>query len=271
MELFAIIMTDLFNIAFAGLIAGVVFSMPVAGPISILITSNALKGRLRFCKRTAVGASIVEFIYVFIVIIGIKSLFSYYQPFIPYIILIGSLFLLGVAYKISRTKLDLNEIQKSDVNSIDENKGGLRSGLILNFTNPSLFVGWLVSSFLVFSLMNQMGISTGGLDLIINQNINTVSEMVGDEFSELKDIETNSNPEKQVQNEQEISPVILSFTYASMVGVGGFIWLYYFSKLLVTYRYKLSISIINRIIQALGIIMFVIAGFLIYKSILMLK
>lgn len=260
--------TDLFNISVAGLIAGIVFSMPVAGPISILITSNALSGRLRFCKRTAIGASIVEFIYVFIVIIGIKSLFSYYQPFIPYIIMIGSLFLVGVAYKISKTKLDLKEIEKADNKGEDANKGGLRSGLILNFTNPSLFVGWLASSFLVFSLMTQMGIGTGGLDMVISDNINSLSEMVGDEFSELSEIETEKV--SPTENPQEVSPVVLALAYSSMVGLGGFIWLFYFAKLLVTYRYKLSISVINRVIQTLGIIMFVIAGFLLYKSVLML-
>lgn len=262
---------DIFNISLAGLIAGVVFSMPVAGPVSILITSNALSGRLRFCKRTAIGASIVEFIYVFIVIIGIKSLFSYYQPFIPYIILIGSLFLVGVAFKISRTKINLNEIDKSDINSVDKNKGGLRSGLILNFTNPSLFVGWLASSFLVFSLMTQMGIGTGGLDLIINENINSVSELAGEEFRNLNELDTQSQITKTPDGiEKEVSPILLSFAYASMVAIGGFIWLFYFAKLLVTYRYKLSISIINRIIQTLGVVLFVIAGFLLYKSILMI-
>lgn len=261
---------DLFNISLAGLIAGIVFSMPVAGPVSILITSNALSGRLRFCRRTAIGASIVEFIYVFIVIIGIKSLFSFYQPFIPYIILVGSVFLLGVAYKISRTKLDLNKIEKGDLNSVEHNKGGMRSGLILNFTNPSLFVGWLASSFLVFSLMTQMGISTGGLDIIISENINSVSEIVGQDFDNLQGLDAAPQVETLSEESENISAVLLSFAYASMVGFGGFLWLYYFAKLLVRYRYKLSINIINRIIQTLGIILFVIAGFLVYKAVLML-
>jgi len=257
---------DLFNISVAGLIAGIVFSMPVAGPISILITSNALGGRLRFCKRAAIGAAIVEFIYVFIVIIGIKSLFSYYQPFIPYLILVGSFFLVAVAYKITTTKINLNEIEKTEKRK-DANRGGLRAGLILNLTNPSLFVGWLASSFLVFSLMTQMGIGTGGLDMVINDNINSISEIAGDQFNELSEIETKKIP---VEKPQEISPVALAMAYSAMVGFGGFLWLFFFAKLLVTYRYKLSISLINKVIQTLGIIMFVIAGFLLYKSVLML-
>ena len=48
---------SILTISIAGLLAGFIFSMPIAGPISILITSNALKGRLRYCNLVNLGAS----------------------------------------------------------------------------------------------------------------------------------------------------------------------------------------------------------------------
>ena len=83
---------SIITIFIVGLIAGIIFSVPVAGPISIIIISKALEGKLRFCQRTAIGAAIVEFVYVFIVVYGIAALYSYYQPFIPYLLIIGAIF-----------------------------------------------------------------------------------------------------------------------------------------------------------------------------------
>lgn len=84
---------SLTTLILVGFTAGFVFAMPIAGPISIIITSNALKGNIKYCIRTALGASIVEFIYVLIAVLGLSALFSLYSPLIPYLLLVGSFFL----------------------------------------------------------------------------------------------------------------------------------------------------------------------------------
>ena len=53
---------SLATISIIGLMVGFIFSVPVAGPISILITSHALKGEGRYCVRVAFG-TIVWFYY----------------------------------------------------------------------------------------------------------------------------------------------------------------------------------------------------------------
>ena len=70
-----------------GLFAGFFFSVPIAGPISILITSNALKNKFKHCLRIALGGAIVEVIYVFVALYGLTSLYSYYQKGIPIILI----------------------------------------------------------------------------------------------------------------------------------------------------------------------------------------
>jgi threonine/homoserine/homoserine lactone efflux protein len=71
---------SIITISVAGLLAGFIFSMPIAGPISILITSNALKGRLRNSILVSIGASIADFTYVFIAVFSLTKLYSFYKP-----------------------------------------------------------------------------------------------------------------------------------------------------------------------------------------------
>ena len=103
---------SLITMSIAGFLTGFIFSMPIAGPISIIITSNALKGRKRYCNLFNVGASIGDFIYVFIAVFGLTKLYTFYKPVIPYIFSFGSLLLIFLAYKIYRTKIDIEHLEE---------------------------------------------------------------------------------------------------------------------------------------------------------------
>src|ERR1043165_7408829 len=132
---------SLITISLVGLVVGFIFSVPIAGPISILITSNALKGRVRYCHRATVGASFADFVFVFIALYGITKLYSLYKPFIPYILLTGALFLLYVGYKIYKTTVDLEHIHETNprAEKIEhQHKGGFRTGFLISFLNPTL-------------------------------------------------------------------------------------------------------------------------------------
>ena len=83
---------SIFTISVTGLLAGFIFAMPIAGPISILITSNALKGRLRYCNLVSLGASLADFTFVFIAVYGVTKLYSFYAPIIPYMYTAGAIF-----------------------------------------------------------------------------------------------------------------------------------------------------------------------------------
>ena len=163
---------SLSTISIVGLVAGFIFSVPVAGPISILITSKSLKGDHRYCISAAIGASIVDFLYCFIAVYSFTRLYELYRPIINYIFLFGSGFLFFIGVKIFRTKLSLNAIQKSeDDPPTMKKKGGFWAGFMVNFLNPSLFIGWLLSSFLIMSVVSDLGFNTGGLENVLNNNI----------------------------------------------------------------------------------------------------
>src|SRR5450759_1534038 len=156
--------------------------MPIAGPISIMITSNALKGRLRYCNLVSLGASFADFTYVFIAVFGLTRLYSFYKPLIPYIFAVGSIFFLFLGYKIIRTKIDIEHLE--DKSHLTEKikkreKGAFYTGFMINFLNPTLFIGVLTSSFFVISLIASLGFHTGGLAIKIDENVKEISNIEG--------------------------------------------------------------------------------------------
>ncbi len=255
------------TILLIGYFAGFVFAMPIAGPLSIVVTSNALKGNINFCYRTALGGSIVEFIYVLVAVFGLSLLLSLYYSFIPYMLLLGAFFLLFVGVKIFRTNITLYDIEKSS-NNLNNNinkSGGFRTGLIINLTNPSFFFGIITSSFLVLSFSSSIGLNTGGLDLLVHVNVTTFQEFTGNRLTE---IDSSYIPIEIPEGTPEHSSYtfLLSLTYAFSLALGGFTWLVILTRQLLKHRDKIKINILNWIIRFLGLALCGIAIFLFWKS-----
>ncbi|MBK7105284.1 MAG: LysE family transporter [Ignavibacteriae bacterium] len=262
---------SLFVIIGLGLFAGFFFSVPIAGPISILVTSNALNNKLRYCLRLALGGALIEFLYVFIAVYGLTSLYNYYHTAIPIILIVGSVFLIYVAVKILRTKLKIDQLRKSDDAEKKINtSGGFRTGLILNLTNPSLFLGWFTSSFLLLSFASSIGLNTGGLDILMYDNVISLEEITGKKLESLEKYNFQPNGETAIITRKSLPSLILSIAYAFMVGVGSFIWFYFLSKFLIKYKEKLKIEWLNGMIKSLGIFLLGIAVYLIYQGIVLI-
>ena len=268
---------SLITISSVGLFTGFIFSIPVAGPISILITSNSLKGEFKYCVRAAVGASIVDFLYCFVAVFSFTQLYELYRPIIQYIFLVGAIFLFIIGIKIARTKLDISTLKKSEIKKAKRwEKGGFWTGFMLNLLNPSLFVGWMMSSFLVMTTVASLGFNTGGLESVLDNNIkamNHIEERYNNHSNQpelpviKKAVEKiDLNPDGKSKAKSVIYPVLLSSSYALFVSFGTIIWFYYFSKLIVKHRKKLKVNTINRIIQCLGILLCFFGFFLAYKA-----
>lgn len=251
----------------SGFLAGFVLSMPIVGPIGILITSNALRGRLRFCIRTAIGAALVEFVYVFFVVYGVSSLFSFYRPFIPYLLILGTVVLLVTGIKIIQTKLDLSHIDDSGIVSDKlKNKGGLRTGILINLTNPTILFSWLITSFLILSSLSSLGLSTSGFDTRLGETVNELEKM-----EELNPEQLSQDTLAQsVSSSDHLSPlpqISLSITFALAVSLGSLLYLISFARFLVKHRAKLNIALLQGIIRSLGVALLILGCFLGYKAI----
>jgi threonine/homoserine/homoserine lactone efflux protein len=262
------VLESIITISIAGLLAGFIFSMPIAGPISILITSNALKGRMRYCNIVSLGASIADFGYVFIAVFGLTRLYSLYKPVIPYIFAIGSIFFFYLGYKIIRTKIDIEHLEDKSLLAEKikrSHKGAFYTGFMINFLNPTLFIGVLTSSFFVISLVASMGLHTGGLAGKMDQNIKEISNVDGEkaENSQVLSIKQFENIHigkiNGRQQDQTDYPakfhMVISIFYALSLSVGSILWFYLMTFLIVRFRQKINIKVISVFIKSLGAVL----------------
>ena len=251
-----------------GSIAGIIYSIPIAGPISIIVVSRAFQGKERFCLRTALGAAIIESIYVFVVVYGIASLSELYQPILPYFLFTGAVFVIIIGLKIRKQKIDLKSIEsKKIITDKYENRGGLITGMAINLTNLTLLINWFIASLITLSFVSSIGLNIGGLDLILNQNIETVSEITGTEFQQIEN--SNSVIENNLSKEphEQATLLILCLAFALGVGAGVYIWLNILTKIIIKYRDKIKTSVLNKLIYVLGIMLILIGIFLGYRAI----
>ena len=143
----------------------------------------------------------------------------------------------------------------------------MRTGIVLNLTNPSLLINWFIASFMTLSFVASIGLNIGGLDLILNKNIESVSQITGTEFQQIE----NGNPgiENNLNNtsNEHVTPLVMGFAFALGVGVGVYIWLHALTKFIIKYRDKIKTSVLNKLISGLGIVLIFIGLFLGYRAV----
>lgn len=270
---------SLIVLSLAGLFTGIVFSAPAAGPITILIVSNALKGKKRYCHRVAYGAAIADLLYTFIAIYSFSHLYRFYEPYIPYIVAAASIFLIFIGIRLTRTQIDYEHMDdKSLLKDKLRNKGGFRIGMMVNLLNPALFVGWLVSSFLVITLVASMGYSTGGLSDQINKTIKnidneSISKKIEEQRAALENLIENMNDHKMEQSSPNQEPAkngrlfFSSLLYAVMVTIGSTAWFYGMGNFMISRRKIFKLSAMNNIVNGLGYVLIIIGVYLAYSAI----
>ncbi|HVN57016.1 MAG TPA: LysE family transporter [Bacteroidales bacterium] len=252
--------------AIAGIVAGFVFSMPIAGPISILITSNAFKGKRKCCNQITVGASFADFFYVLVAFFGLTKLYTLYKPLIPYILCAGALFIIYTGYKVIKTKVDPENIGSPAIPGAIATKkeaNGFYTGFMINFLNPTLFFGWLTTSFFVISFVSALGLNTGGLDTIINKNVREINIM---ENGKVKDslvfhsstMEQIRSHNIEIQKKENVVlprhfPLIISVIYAFSLSLGSILWFYLLAYLITRFRKHINLKIINGIVYSMGV------------------
>lgn len=272
----------LFTMALAGLLVGFIFSMPIAGPVSFLITSSALHGRQRYCNLAALGASIADFFYVFIAVFGLTKLYKLYKPVMPYILLAGTLFLIYIGYKTLKTKIDIERLEDEhpEYKVPHRERGAFYTGFMVNFLNPTLFFGWIASSFFVISFLASLGFNTGGLDTIMNENVKGMNIIGGAKIENSRVFQNAQFDKIREWNkvEQEQHPVILSkhfhlfisTAYAFSLSVGSIIWFVILASVITRYRRHINIKIINGMVSGMGVVLCVFGVYFGYVAIKMI-
>lgn len=261
---------SIITISVIGLLAGFVFSMPIAGPISILVTTNALKGRLRYCSAVNIGASFATFAYVFFAVFGLAKLYPIYKPAVPYLLFAGSIFLFFIGTRISRTKIDIDIESYSDGSHPDgvvkkKGRGGFYTGFIINFFNPTLFIGWLSSTFLVITFVTSLGLNTGGLEVFVGQSVKEIKNLEITASDDLKafpsgmaDTLKTRETENYAKSESDFPAnfrLIISVFYAFFISIGSISWFLILMVIIARYRKVLNVKFISGFVRIMGFVL----------------
>jgi threonine/homoserine/homoserine lactone efflux protein len=123
----------------AGLILGFLGSVPIAGPIAVLVFERSAQGKGKDARRIAAGASVAESFYAFAAFFGLTTMLTRFPMILPVSRMMGALILIAlgvyfVARKESVTK-DAGKDDKTKASSI-------LSGFTLTLLNPTLLATW---------------------------------------------------------------------------------------------------------------------------------
>ncbi|HLP71995.1 MAG TPA: LysE family transporter [Bacteroidales bacterium] len=268
---------SILTISITALIAGFIFAMPIAGPISVLIVSNSLGGKYRYSKMVAVGASSCEILYIFIAIFGVTRLYSYYKPVIPYLFLIGAVFFFILALKLFKKPFDLESIKEEahlpERIRMKQNRG-FYTGFMVNLLNPTLFLSGLISSFFVISFVSALGFNTGGLAGRIDRNVKEISSveaqrieenLSSEKFKKIEGIKIRKNG-KETQESNRIQ-ILLCVLYAVFISLGGVTWFFLLVWIIEKYRKLINIKVMSGLIKGFAVILFILAFFFAYSGV----
>ncbi len=263
----------LITLLIIGLIVGFVFSMPVAGPISILVVSNTLHDHRRRALFIAIGGAIADFIYIFILVFGFTKLLTRHEWIISYILLIGAIFIFVQAFKLLRYHIRLSN-GNSNEESVVQTKfikkvrhhHGLFTGFFVNFLNPTIIFGWMISSFVILSFVATNGINVGGMEYIFLNNVEEIRDQAVFKTDEPADLVKKMEEKKQIARPDTFLQIVNSLVYALSVAFGTVLWFYLLTGFLCRHKKKIPEQFFNYLVHGLSYFLFVIAGYLLYDS-----
>ena len=125
-----------------GFVLSFLGSIPIAGPIAVIIVSKALEHRNRAAFFISIGASVAEAIYAYLAFWGFSTVLVSYPSLVPASRLIGACILIGLGIYLVVRKAKTPEQAKARDNA---NAVGIRNvllGFSMTIVNPTLIVTW---------------------------------------------------------------------------------------------------------------------------------
>lgn len=218
----------------AGFITGFLFSMPVMGPISILVTTKGLSGNFKGGMLTAAGAGLADAIYVFIAVTGFSKIIGANHEAIPYILITGAAFVFYIGMRMTFSQKEVMHFSEMPEHEATREMKRIHNdfitGFLINILNPTLFFGWITATLIVVSIILSVGITI-----------------------------TNSKP----HGIPDLG-LLKGMIYGLSVGMGSTGWFWLYLKILA--KVKISSRLLNTVIKILGVALIVLSFYLIYKA-----
>lgn len=123
-----------------GLVAGFVASMPIAGPVAVLVVRAALEGKRREALFVALGSGIAESVYAGVAFAGIGAAVDRFPMLLPVSRVVSAIVLVvvGVYLIVRKAK----PAKKDEGESSARGRKKLVAGLMITALNPTLVVSW---------------------------------------------------------------------------------------------------------------------------------
>ena len=137
--------------ALIGFVFGFVGSMPIAGPIAILVFGRGLEDRSRSGLYLAAGAAIAESVYAYLAFWGFSAFLTRYAWIEPVSRVSAAVILTGLGIHLARKPSQ----SEGSYTPPDPNVGNKRSfflGFTITLLNPTLIATWTAAVTTVYSL-----------------------------------------------------------------------------------------------------------------------
>jgi threonine/homoserine/homoserine lactone efflux protein len=144
--------------ALLGLLIGFIGSIPLAGPIALLVLRKGVEKRYAQGAAIALGAAIPEAIYCGLAFLGFDFLFARYTWVEPTAKLLGALLMLvlGTVFIFSRPKKPAADASTGA--TAGNWAASFLSGFSISAINPVLIITWTAVATVVFSLLGGLGL-----------------------------------------------------------------------------------------------------------------
>lgn len=131
----------MFTASLIGFACGFLGSIPVAGPIGILIFGRALEDRARSAVYLALGSALAESVYAYLAFWGFGELLASYKWIEPISRGLGAVLLTGLGLRLALKRNGSGEPQLRPNPKVG-NKRSFLLGLTITALNPTLVATW---------------------------------------------------------------------------------------------------------------------------------
>lgn len=148
-----------------GLVMGFVGSMPIAGPVAVLVLERGLLQRAREGLGVALGAAVSESLYAFLAFWGVGAVVRSAPGLLPVSRLIGAAVLIGLGIYLA-TRRSRPRPAEPSVGALSggRKRRGFVLGLTVTLLNPTVIATWTMA---VTAVHSTALVKTGTFDAVV--------------------------------------------------------------------------------------------------------
>jgi threonine/homoserine/homoserine lactone efflux protein len=134
-----------------GLLLGFAGSMPIAGPVAVIVLESALCNRGRDGLAVAIGAAIAESLYALLAFWGMAAVFAHNPALVPASRIVCGLLLVGIGAYIFFRRGGARPIAQRAARFPG---GRITFGFVISVLNPTLLATWVTAVAILHALVD---------------------------------------------------------------------------------------------------------------------